>query len=627
MTDQKQRFSKSRLLQQGVKLEDWQTPDLRAFPEPLKSKVQGRIAALKAFFLQGASCEEIQNRYGVAKSSLYLMIEKALQPDDEGEYIGYRAAILQFRVKPNERHLDLTDEGDQQQAIGEAGVFSQLLRRHPELDSLMRRYASLYKSRQEGGTKRLVDFHNGFLTKCAELGICAPQYPFTREGKGIRSFSRHLHNKVREIAEEKRAQTRSNEDLAILPPIEPLQEIELDGHSLDIRLTVQEVDTYGLTCVTEILTLWVILVIDVFTRCVLGYSLAFGKNYDQTDLLTAIYNSLAPHKRPAPVIPGLSYRVKGGFPSDKNPELAWCCGLMYKLDNAMSHKAKDVEAKLRDVVGCVDDFGPPHRPNERGIVETFFRYLVDNFSHRVVGTTGSRPKDEIITRLAPKGGDLSLLLTVEEMHQALDVVISDYNGRPHTGITPHSPLELFLRTVAEQEIVFPKLRPENRDIRKFTCRTAIVPVHQDGPQSAFINFKGARYRNLPVLSFSVGDKVMIEWDPMNISYLRVYDLKGGYLGEVFPPSLWSSPHSEKLRLRLQRSLKNGQIDYREGDSVPDLLRSLQLSDGWKDREAASYNLKHVGTATLPKNTGQPPKPITKPTERLTVGYILTGNKK
>ncbi|MNQ97909.1 hypothetical protein D3C85_1135780 [compost metagenome] len=120
---------------------------------------------------------------------------------------------------------------------------------------------------------------------------------------------------------------------------------------------------------------------------------------------------------------------------------------------------------------------------------------------------------------------------------------------------------------------------------------------------------------------------MIEWDPMNISYLRVYDLKGGYLGEVFPPSLWSSPHSEKLRLRLQQSLKNGQIVYREGDSISDLLSSLQLSEGWKDREVASYNLKHVGTATLPKNTGQPPKPITKPTERLTVGYILTGNKK
>lgn len=91
-----------------------------------------------------------------------------------------------------------------------------------------------------------MDLHSGFLTKCLELGICAPQYPFTREDKALRSFARHLHNKAKEIAQEKRAQARGVEDLAILPPIEPLQEVELDGHSLDLRLTVQEVDTYGL---------------------------------------------------------------------------------------------------------------------------------------------------------------------------------------------------------------------------------------------------------------------------------------------------------------------------------------------------------------------------------------------
>lgn len=151
MSDPKPRFSKSRLLQQGVKFEDWQAPDLRALPEEQRGKVQNRVSALKAFFLQGASCGEIENRYGVAKSSLYLMIEKALQPDDEGEYIGYRAAILQFRVKPNERHIELTDEGDQRPEFGDAGVFSQLLQRYPELDRLMRRYASLYKPRKEGG--------------------------------------------------------------------------------------------------------------------------------------------------------------------------------------------------------------------------------------------------------------------------------------------------------------------------------------------------------------------------------------------------------------------------------------------------------------------------------------------
>lgn len=627
MSEQKKRFSKAEIMSQGVDFSSWVEPDLRVFPDEIREKVRNRLDALKAFFLHGASCKEIRISYGVAKSSLYVMVDKALEADVNGDQVGYRAAILQYRTRPNERRAEVSGDDGNTDGAGDAGLFSQLLHRYPELEAAMRRYASLYRPRGEGGAVRIVDLHSRFLKLCEELGIVAPEYPFNRASLAERSFARHLHDRVRQREEEQRAKERAVEDLATLPTVEPLQEVELDGHRLGIRLTVQEEDTYGLTTVTEILTIWIILVIDVFTRCVLGYSLAFGKNYDQTDLLRAVYDSIAPRQKPRQAVAGVRYNSKGGFPFDKKTDLAWSCGLVYKLDNAMAHRAKDVEDKLRHVVGCVDDFGPPHQPNERAIVETFFHYLVENFSNKLVGTTGSHPRDEIIRRLAPKGGDLSLLLTVDELHQAMDVVLSDYNGRPHSGIAPHSPLQLFLRTAEERQLVFPKLRSEGRDLRKFIARTAIVRVRKDGPQSAFINFKGVRYRNLPVLSFSVGDDVMVEWDPMNISYLRVFTLKGGYLGEVLPPPLWCSPHSEKLRLRLLRGLKRGQIDYRDGDSVADLLRSLQSSEGWKDREAATYNLKHTGVATLPPAVAAPPKPIVKPVERLTMGFILMGDKK
>lgn len=627
MNERKKRFSRAQLLQQGIDFEAWEVPDLRVYPEDLRDKIQNRLLSLQAFFCHQASYKEISNRYGVAKSSLYSMVEKAMEPDEAGNYIGYRAAIFQLRTEANERRIDINTETDSQHPAGDTGVFSLLLKRYPDLDKLIDRYAGLYKTRNEGGTSRIVDCYRGFINKCKELGIVAPEYPFTRADQAERSFSRHLLTRVTQKEAEKRARERSTEDLAILPPTEPLQEVELDGHNIDCRITVEEVDTFGLVCRTEIQTLWIILVIDAFTRCVLGYSLAFGKNYDQTDILTAIYNSLAPHRRPVPVIAGLSYKSKGGFPNERDPELAWSTALIYKMDNAMAHKAKDVEHKLRNLVGCIDDFGPPHTPNERSIVERFFGNLVDNFSHRIVGTTGSSTQDEIRERLKPRGGDLSLLLTVEEMHHALDVVISDYNGLPHSGIAPHSPLDLLVRMTQEKGIIYPKVRTENRMLRKFVSRTAMARVSRDGPYSAYINFKGVRYRNLPALSHVVEENVMIEWDPMNISYLRVYNVKGGYLGDVSPPALWALPHSEKLRLRIQKALKMGRLAYQEGDSITDLLRRLQSSERIKEREAATYNLKHAGTAMLPAKTENATKPVVKPTERLTQGFILRGNKK
>ncbi|MDI3391191.1 Mu transposase C-terminal domain-containing protein [Pseudomonas sp. V98_8] len=628
MDKPKERFSRSGLRSSGIDISVWKAPDLRAFSTDKRELIERRLSALNAFLTQGATCREIEQNYSVPKSTLYDMIGKALQLGEDGHYVGYRACLLNFRLQKNFRTAELQPKAVGVDNLpGDAGLFSQLLRKYPKLETLLRRYAIIYKSRKSGGIKKLIDFHSDFLKECEKLEIRAPQYPFARSDRAVRSFERYLHNFKREYAENQRDRELGVDALAILPTTEPLQEVQLDGHNLDIRITVQETDTYGLKFVHEILTVWVILVIDVYTRCVLGYNLALGKNYDQTDLLTAIYNSIAPHVRPRSVIQGLTYKAQGGFPSEKISDLGWSCGIIYKLDNAMAHKAKFAEQTLRRVVGCFDDFGPPHAPNDRAIVETFFRYLVDNFSHRIIGTTGSQPKDEIIRRLAPKGGDLTILLTIEELHQALDIVISDYNGRPHKGIPPHSPLELFVRTVRERDAIFPRLRSEHRDIRHFTQKTDFTKVRSDGQYSAFINFKGARYRNLPVLSHSVGDEVMIEWDPLNISYLRVYDLQGRYLGEVFPPQPWVSPHSEKLRERLLKSLRNKQISYREGDSVADLIRALQQTENWKSRDVATYNLKHTGSVTLSVNSGGHVAPPSEPVERLTKGYIFSRRDK
>lgn len=69
-----------------------------------------------------------------------------------------------------------------------------------------------------------------------------------------------------------------------------------------------------------------------------------------------------------------------------------------------------------------------------------FLYLVQNFSHKIIGTTGSESADEIKARLSPKSKNpLKMLLSLEELESAVDIVISDYNGRPHASIkaTPH----------------------------------------------------------------------------------------------------------------------------------------------------------------------------------------------
>lgn len=621
MSNSKKRFSIHALSAEGVDPQAWAALNIQAVPDKYRERVERRLKALQAYLTQRATVEDIKAHYGVASSSLFKMLEKALAIDSNGELVGYRAALLNVRASAYKRVAPAAMRGPGEATTGDAGIFSQLLQIYPKLRVIIRNWAKRYKPRGGGGVKRIVDYHEIFLKECRKLGIQSSEYPFSRKDRALRSFERHLKIFASEIAIAKRDQLAENLKGQESPKVsEPLQEVQIDGHSLDVRLTVQDVDQYGLAFCYEILTVWIILVIDAYTRCVLGYSIALGKNYDQTDLLKGIFRSIAPHEPPRPVISGITYKPQGGFPSEKMTGLAWSTGLVYKMDNALSHHATDVQLKLQDLLGCTMDYGPPHRPNDRAIVESYFNFLVDNFSHRVVGSTGAHPRDEIIKRLAPRDGNLSLLLTLEEMQYALDVVISDYNGRPHSSIAPHSPLELFILTAQQKKTYFPRLAKRFHNIQWFTNKSDLAKVRSDGALSAYINFKQVRYRNLPTLKNSVGEEVVIEWDPYDLSYLKIYDRSGDYLGQIFPPSPWTTPHSEKLRARLMSAVKQGQIAYRS-DSIADMLHDLQTSKGWGQREITTYNLKHTGAATLPVAPPAPPQSPQVPVERLRRSYI------
>ncbi|MGK0149615.1 Mu transposase C-terminal domain-containing protein [Pseudomonas putida] len=614
-------YSRDALDAAGVDVRDWEPLRLDAIPEKYRATVERRFGALQAYLTQDATVEEIKAVYGISSSTLYWMLERALKVDGEGELIGYGAALNNMRTSKYKRVVPPDEGGLSAGRGGNAGAFTQLMDQQPELKVLMRSQASRYKPRKDGGAHRIVDLHDLFLKKCRKLGIGDNNYPFNRDDKALRSFEKHLKQLVKEINKAKLAQVAETvSEPELLQISEPLQVIQGDGHCIDLRLTVQEADQYGLIFTYEILRVWIILLVDSFTRCVLGYTLALGKNYDQTDLLRAVYQSIAPHKPPEAVIPSVTYKPQGGFPAEKLPGLAWATGLYVKLDNAMSHHALDVRNKLHNLTGCVVDYGPPHYPNDRAIVESFFNFLVDNFSHRLKGTTGSHPRDEIIKRLNPEGGDLSLLLTLNELHHALDIVISDYNGRQHTGIAPHSPLSLFVQSAEQKAIFFGKLPIESRSLQSFTNKTGLIKVRKDSSSSAYINFMQVRYRNLPVLKNSVGVEVLIEWDPYDISYLKVYDQSGGYLGQIFPPSPWTTPHSEKLRRRLMGAVRKGQINYRP-DSLTDMLNDLHSSDGRGRRETATYNLKHTGAVNLPDSTPPHVQAPQVPIERLRRGFI------
>lgn len=138
----------------------------------------------------------------------------------------------------------------------------------------------------------------------------------------------------------------------------PYEVVEFDGHKIDLCLTLRIDDPLGFETLLVLKRVWILVLLDVATRAVLGYSLALGREYNKDDIAQALQSALTPHVPRVSKIPGLAVRPGGGFPSEKIPETAWACWSMLRFDAARAHFSKATLDRLTTVVGCATDNGP-----------------------------------------------------------------------------------------------------------------------------------------------------------------------------------------------------------------------------------------------------------------------------
>lgn len=608
-----QRFSRSEREREGYDCDKWPSIDLAVLPDSIRGTTEIRIKAIRAFLKEGASLEEIEEKYGIARSTLYRVIEKCEALDKSGAPVGWTAAIPYKRSGEKKYHRTADpDSAALSSGKGYSGAFTQFVEKHEILADWLIVQARKYKSRRSGGDY-FIAIHKAFVRQCISCGVSEHEYPLNHKTQGITGLKKWLLDKHRELRAERELRSfEANENVRDIDPSDILEQVEADGHKLDIRLVIRERDAYGEPVEYEILRVWLICLIEKFSRCVLGYSLALGHNYDQVDLLTAIYRALSPHTRPPLCIPDTRYRDEGGFPSETTG--AWQTWSTLKVDNAWAHKAKHVIEVLNDRLGCVVEFGRPHTPNDRPIVERFFLYLVQNFSHKIIGTTGSESKDEIKARLSPKSKNpLKMLLSLEELESAIDIVISDYNGRPHSAIQGHTPLDLYLTRLSTRALPPNTLPLRFQNESSFTRIREVKTVQANAKHGgAFINFAYQKYRNPDVLrSNSAGQKMIIEYSRRDVSSINLLDEFGAFVGVLTPPPPYSTTmHSYKLQTEISKAVKDGQFRFSDNETFVEAVRRFQLKGSKVTRESATYLYKNTGMVS----SGVPVEEVEHPVE-------------
>ena len=417
----------------------WPSTDFSALEKQARKRYQARAAAIE-FYSGGLPIGEVEERTRVDRRTLYRMIERALRRHPDGRPWGFRALIPSLHTVGYERCKRSKGKGR-----GLSGSFGQLLDQHRELEGLLReliqdREVWLIQRGDRFYVKGLNSAHNRFTARCRSLGLTAEDYPLNQEEKGRRSLGNTLRDRMLEgfTGAHRSAGGERVKPAAALKwgrvqvVCDPFDTVEFDAHKLDLRLKIVDQDPYGDEHAFEIERVWLVALIDIGTRAIIGYSLCLRREYGRYDVIRTLERALAPAQRPTITIPELEPIKNGGFVSDVFPETAYTCWRQIRFDNARAHLAADNLDVACELLGCTVDVGPAYQPDDRPFIERFFGTVATRFTHRLPGTTGSNASD-VLRLLKNPGGDLRLVVSLDELRELLAVWVMNYNGTPHGG--------------------------------------------------------------------------------------------------------------------------------------------------------------------------------------------------
>jgi putative transposase len=279
----------------------WPSVDVNALEEKARLRYQQRAAAVE-HYAAGAPLGVVESKTEIHRRVLYRMIERALQAHRDGRPRGFRALVPGSQTKAYER-----SKASKSLGVGLAGAFNQLLDRQPKLEELVRQLIvscdiRLVQQGERVYLKNLRNAHNRFMAACRSLGLRGSDYPPNQKQQGLRSLGAVLRERMmqefkethRSAGGERVKPAAALAERPTAPVRDPFDTVEFDAaHRLDLRLKILEIERA-----------WLLALIDVGTRAILGYTLCLRREYSRYDVIRTFETALAPASMPTLRSPG-----------------------------------------------------------------------------------------------------------------------------------------------------------------------------------------------------------------------------------------------------------------------------------------------------------------------------------
>lgn len=528
-----------------------------------------RKAAVEAYLKNEKSVKEICETERIHKMELIRLIKRCFEFDDKGFIWGYRALIPNRRIRRYMRKNLIKNECNSY--TPSTGLFENILEKYPTIrEKIISLYLNLNKDTINEPMIKLKNLHKKFLDECQVVGIKQYDYPFNTQSLGRIALYRYIKKLEKEYfyqatkrhgdeaTRHARTTGRGIQNSPLI--IRPFERVQFDGHKIDVMLSITFKTLEGdeITVVME--RIWLLVIIDVATRVILGHYLSLNREYTTSDVLQCIKNAVLPKKLKSLSIPGLKYPQNGGFHSLEVPETAWGLWEEFCYDNGKANLSNLVRNRLTRIVECAVNPGPVNMPERRGIIERFFGILEENGYHRIVSTIGSNPDDP--RRKSPGKKAIKYKITAEELEELTDVFIANYNHTENAGINYLTPIECMKKRVARG--MLPRLMHEEKrsEVAFLTLQDQRVIVGNiKKGKRPHINYEGVEYRN-DILSRSaelIGTKLDLLVNVDDIRSIRAFLPNGSEFGILTAIGKWGLiPHTLQVRKQINK-LKNKKL--------------------------------------------------------------------
>ena len=547
-----------------IDITQWVAVDEAALSPARLKQFRNRKHAIE-LYLDGANEAQLLHETGLKRRNVYrIIVERCLQQHDDGTLQGWRGALPFLHIKPYTRQTPLTINGWGGGAVGALQwIFSSA--NGPELETRFRQQILLKGPALATDKQPRQSLFHWFIEELRKLGYeQRGEWPFNVERLGYVTVCAYIAKvlaqnpaRQREILGGQDAVRKARSGDGVHRPKLPVfGRVECDAHKLDARMVVMVPSPHGGSEPRKIHRLWVIVIIEVASRVVLGYHLSLRRECSAEDVLRAVKHALTSWRPLDLQFSSNAYTDKAGFASYRSAGFLRACWDEFSVDGALANICARVEQPMHDVVGArilkpqdATTFASRRSLDDRPFIESFFRRLAEGGFHRLSPTTGSTPKDT--RRNNPDVAAKDTQFQLEYASELLDTIIANYNATPHSGLGYRSPLDQLEWLVGQKtdplRVADPGAIRRMVGVRKLCTLLGGVT---SGRRPHF-NLANARYSAewLCLRTDLIGKNFWLQIeDEDDARYASVSTTQGLYLGTVRAAPPWhQAPHTLYIR--------------------------------------------------------------------------------